>query len=206
MDFWDFPGIWDFLEFRQKRLEWPQSTFVDWECVQYASLWCLEGSWVDFCWFETTFFWPTKIPKAQPPFFHFRSGLVRRNLSGVWLRSEVAWMIKLGSFLPKCSLTSTYHSPFEFWMSINFWKKLEKVRSTISTLWNWPKSGFSQGGSEASGTSPDNICWLGVCLICFPLMFGGVLSWFLLIWDNFFLANKNSKGPTPFFSLSVRTC
>ena len=66
--------------------------------------------------------------------------------------------------------------------------------------------GFSRIPSKASGVTPVNICWLGMCPICFPLMFGRVLSWFLLIWDNFFLANKNSKGPTPFFSLSVRTC
>ena len=124
----------DFLKLGQRPLGWPQTTFVDWKCVWYASLWCLGGSWVDFCWFETTFFWPTKIPKAQPPFFHFRSGLVRRNLSGVWLRSKVAWMIKLGSFLLKCSPTSTYHSPFEFWTSINFWKKLEQFESTVFTL------------------------------------------------------------------------
>ena len=56
--------------------------------------------------------------------------------------------------------------------------------------------GFSQIPSEASGVTPVNICWLGKCPICFPLMLGRVLRWFLFIWDNFYLANKKSKGRT----------
>ena len=42
-------------------------------------------------------------------------------------------------------------------------------------------------GSEAPGGVPANICWLEKTLISFSLMFGRVLSWFLIIWDNFFL-------------------
>ena len=42
-------------------------------------------------------------------------------------------------------------------------------------------------GSEAPGRVPANICWLKNSLISFSLMFGRVLSWFLFIWDNFFL-------------------
>ena len=32
-------------------------TFVDWKRLWYPSLWCLEGFWVGFWSFETTFFW-----------------------------------------------------------------------------------------------------------------------------------------------------
>ena len=56
--------------------------------------------------------------------------------------------------------------------------------------------GFSRIPSKASGVTPVNICWLGKCPICFPLMLGRVLRWFLFIWDNFYLANKKSKGRT----------
>ena len=42
-------------------------------------------------------------------------------------------------------------------------------------------------GSEAPGRVPANICWLENSLISFSLMFGRILSWFLIIWDNFFL-------------------
>ena len=44
-----------------------------------------------------------------------------------------------------------------------------------------------EDGSEAPGRVPVNICWLENSLICFSLMFGRVLSWLLIIWDNFFL-------------------
>ena len=75
-----------------------------------------------------------KIPKANPPLFHFRSGLVRRNLSGVWLRSEVAWSFRLGSFLLKCSHIIHWHDPFEFAPKNYFGKSRGKIESTISTL------------------------------------------------------------------------
>ena len=75
-----------------------------------------------------------KIPKANPPLFHFRSGLVRRNLRGdqnVW---GVAWIFRLGSFLLKCSpiLYRTY--PFEFAPFNYFGKSRGKIESTISAL------------------------------------------------------------------------
>ena len=42
-------------------------------------------------------------------------------------------------------------------------------------------------GSEAPGRVPVGLCWLKSCLEWLSLMFGRVLSWFLFIWDNFFL-------------------
>ena len=53
--------IWDFLGFGQMCLEGSQTTFVDWKCVWNPSIWCLEGSWYGFCWFETPFLWTTFI-------------------------------------------------------------------------------------------------------------------------------------------------
>ena len=129
--------IWPKLTFREIGRRPPGGSLmvrVDWKLLWNDSLWCLEGVSVDFCSFENTFILPTKIPKANPPLFHFRSGLVRRNLSGVWLRSEVAWSFRLGSFLLKCSHIIHWHDPFEFAPKNYFGKSRGKIESTISTL------------------------------------------------------------------------
>ena len=64
----------------------------------------------------------------------FLGGTLRRKFPGTGIRSGVAWIFRLGSFLLKWSHFMYWHDPFEFAPFNYFGKSRKKIESTISTL------------------------------------------------------------------------
>ena len=64
----------------------------------------------------------------------FRWGTLRRKYGGVRIRSEVAWIFRLGPFLLKCSHFMSQHDAKEFPPANYFEQIWEKIGSTISAL------------------------------------------------------------------------
>ena len=117
---WRFWDVW-LKQLGQRLLEGHLVIFVDWELVWNASIWCLEVSWLGFCSFEKPFLWTSFIVYVYAwRFWDLGAATLSWKLFGVWIRSGVAWIFRLGSFLLKCSLSMPHHSPFEFGPSINF--------------------------------------------------------------------------------------
>ena len=92
-------------------------------------------------------------------------GTLRWKYGGGRIRSQVAWIFRLGSFLLKCSHLMHWHDPFEFAPSNYFRKSREKIESSFSALWFCQNLGFSETGPNPSQTVPDGFFWLENSLV-----------------------------------------
>ena len=131
---WIWPIFW-FLIFGPRHLERSLITFVDWKCLWNASLWCWGGSLVVFSLYGDPFYWALFICFVYMGDFEvFWGETLRREFSGEKFGTWVAWKFRPDSLLLKCCPNMPWDGAKEFPLSINFWKKLGQIESTVFKL------------------------------------------------------------------------
>ena len=132
--------VWRFWHFWPKTLgqrppEASLTISLDWKSVWNTSKWCLADSWVVFSSFEKLFALTTFICYVYIGDFEILGvETLRREFSGEKFGTWVAWIFRLGSLLLKCCPNMPWDGAKEFPLSINFWKKLGQIESTVFKL------------------------------------------------------------------------